>query len=72
MLDYLAESIKYRVEIYEYLTLGYLGNVVKTLGREVSDPILRVGEARKNRFDEFVHVGCNVNSECDSGAGETN
>ena len=47
MSTYLAECIEYRIEVYQYLPLGDLGNVVETLRREVPYPVLRVREAHQ-------------------------
>lgn len=70
-MKYLAKSIEDGVEIDENLALGDLGDVVQAFGREVSYPILRVGEAREDGFDELVHVRGNVDAEGDGSSGQT-
>ena len=70
-MTYLAESIEDGIEIDENLAFGNLGDVVQAFGGEVSYPVLGVGEAREDGFDELVHVGGNVNAKCDSSRGET-
>ena len=59
----LAKSIKYRVKIHQDLSFGNLGDVVEAFGREVSHSVLGVREAYEQRFDELLHVGCNLDSE---------
>ena len=73
MVDtYLAECIKYWIEVYQYLPFGYLGDVVQAFCGEVAHPVLRIREAYEQRFDELLHVWGNVHAESDSSAGQPN
>jgi hypothetical protein len=71
-VKYLAEGIKDGVEIDKNFALGDLGDVVQAFCGEVSYPVLWVGEAREDGFDELVHVWGNVDAEGDGSSGETN
>ncbi len=68
---HLAERVKYRVEIHQYLALGHLRDVVQAFRREVSHPILGVREAYEQRFHELLHVRSDVDTQGDRGARET-
>lgn len=59
----LAKSIKYGVEVHQDLSFRNFGDVVEAFGREVSHSVLGVREADEQRFDELLHVGCNLDSE---------
>lgn len=59
---YLAESVKDLVEIYQYLPLCNLGNVIHAFARIVTDPGILIGEAGKHRryylfevLSDFLH-----------------
>lgn len=59
---HLAQCIKYLVEVDENLSFGDFADVVQTLCGKVTNPVLRVDEAVKERVHEFFHVGSNVDT----------
>lgn len=56
-MTYLAESVEDVVEVNQYLTLGYLCDVVHSLTGIVTNPCILIRETRKhwrdNRFEVF-------------------
>ena len=63
MVDtYLAQCIKYWIEVYQYLPFGYLGDVVQAFRGEVAHPVLRIREAYEQRLDKLLHVRRNIDA----------
>lgn len=54
--DYLAKSVEYKVEIYQNLPFGDLGDVVHSLAGIIPDTGILVGEAGKYWWDDNLKI----------------